>query len=163
MPSATSYAAAVHGHTEGIVLAQVSSQSVAVSVTFLHDLLYVIGNLSDRSHERKEWLDAKIRQAKRTTVGPVGEQVTTFDFVVGERCPVSVCEAAFFRAADISGGSRSSAMSAARTGRDRRMERLGEYRPPRQAVKKEEILNWQVHARARAGRGLLPNPLTVLL
>ena len=97
-----------------------------------------------RSHERRGWLDEKIQAAKRTSVVEGGKDVYEFNFVIGERRPVAVCEEAFFRAADISGGSRTSAMAAARAGRDRRRERLGEYRPPRQAAKQEEMLNWQV-------------------
>ena len=96
-------------------------------------------NSYDRSsHGRSEWLDDKIHAARR--VSPSGK--ITFSFTVGLTHPAEVCEVAFFEAADITGGSRSSAMAAARSGQDRRRDRLLHIQPMRLAPKKDEILYW---------------------
>ena len=96
------------------------------------------------SHERSEWLDSVLHGAKRAIPRPGATELTfEFSFTVGVEHPVQVCEEAFFTAADISGGSRTSAMSAVRKGIDRRHDRLLNIPRMRQAPKGDEMLGWQ--------------------
>ena len=91
------------------------------------------------SHGRSAWLDDITMQAKRYDAS--GK--LAFSFTIGITQPISVCEEAFFAAADISGGSRTSAMAAARAGRDRRHDRILRVAPLKRHAAKDEILLWQ--------------------